>query len=506
MATHRNTVLIVLIILAVASFFRFYQIADTPPGLYPDEAMNGTNALDSLETGDFRVFYPDNNGREGLFITLQAFSIKIFGIHPWSLRIVSALIGVLTILGLFLLTRQLYDANMAYLASFLGAIAFWHVNFSRIGFRAIMVPLILVYAFYFIWKGLQKNNLIDFFWAGLISGLGFYTYTSYRVALFIPLVLFITYWAYLRKDFSHSKYEITRYYLLRGFALFFLVAFFTALPLAIYFIQHLDQFFSRAGEYLSVFHQSEPLKALGESIVKTLGMFNFYGDPNQRHNISGAPMLSLPMSLLFLIGFIKEFMHWIRRKHGHLSPLHTFLFSWFFIMLLPGFLSIEAPHALRTIGVIPVVMIFTARGLWWIFEKFGAWYDIYHPSHHSRAAITMPAARITLVIFLVALSFLEFYRYFTVWGKDQDTPGAFNSSYVRIAKEINALPLEEKKYILVSAGGTIAKGFPVPAQTVMFLTDSGTLEKQKEKNIFYLTPETMKKTTIPKNSKIFELK
>ena len=84
-------------------FFRFWHITDTPPGLYPDEAMNGNNAAQALETGAFRVFYAENNGREGLFINLQAISLWLFGHEPWALRVVSAILGTITVLGIYLL-------------------------------------------------------------------------------------------------------------------------------------------------------------------------------------------------------------------------------------------------------------------------------------------------------------------------------------------------------------------------------------------------------------------
>ncbi|MEK7151084.1 MAG: hypothetical protein AAB784_00005, partial [Patescibacteria group bacterium] len=70
---------IIVLIIIVAIFFRFQSITSTPPGLYPDEAMNGNNALEAIETGNYKVFYSENNGREGLFINIQAQSIKIFG-------------------------------------------------------------------------------------------------------------------------------------------------------------------------------------------------------------------------------------------------------------------------------------------------------------------------------------------------------------------------------------------------------------------------------------------
>ena len=49
-----------------------------PHGIHPDEVMNGSNALEVIETGRPRIFYPENNGREGLFINAQTISIALF--------------------------------------------------------------------------------------------------------------------------------------------------------------------------------------------------------------------------------------------------------------------------------------------------------------------------------------------------------------------------------------------------------------------------------------------
>ena len=76
-----TTLLIVIVI--IATFLRLYNITQVPPGLYPDEAMNGNNALEALSKlpslSGFKVFYPENNGREGLFINIQAISVGLFG-------------------------------------------------------------------------------------------------------------------------------------------------------------------------------------------------------------------------------------------------------------------------------------------------------------------------------------------------------------------------------------------------------------------------------------------
>ena len=207
----KQELLIFLVIVGIAAFFRLYKLDTFPPGLYPDEAINGNNAIEAIETGKFKVFYSENNGREGLFINLQALSVKIFSNHSWSLRLVSAIIGIITVIGLYFLVKELLEWKLAAISSFLMAISFWHVNFSRIGFRAIMLPFILIYTFYFLWKGIKNSHLPDFVMAGFFSGLGFYTYISYRIAPLIAIVLFINYWWYLKKDFQDSINQLTRF-------------------------------------------------------------------------------------------------------------------------------------------------------------------------------------------------------------------------------------------------------------------------------------------------------
>lgn len=496
--------LLVILILSVATFFRLYQLHQYPPGLYPDEAMDGSNALIANTTGHYQIFYTENNGREGLYIDLQALSVKYFGNTAWALRVVSAIIGILTVLGLYLLARELFDWQIGAISSFLLAISFWHVNFSRIGFDGIMVPFILVFLFYFLWKGLKSSRLVDFFWAGVFSGLGFYTYSAYRLSPLIFIFLFINYWIFLRKDYGHENYTHARGRLAAGISLFLLTTFFVALPMGWYFLNHPDQLTERSSQ-VSVLSQAQPLQQLASSVVKTLGMFTFTGDFNPRDNIPGQPMLGWPIAIFFAIGILKEAWHWLSRKHGHLSPVHTLMFSWFFVMLLPGFLSTEAPHALRTIGVLPIVMIFAARGIWTFFNLSESWESITHPWEKIRVKNYL-APSLALLALLVGFGFYEYHRYFDVFGPAQVTQEAFNQDYVDVADQINALPTGVKKYVIVTAGGVEALGLPVPAETVMYLTDTPTPETQKAKNLVYLTGDQAKHYHFTRQDHIFYVK
>ena len=490
---------VLIIILFVAIVFRFQHIASAPPGLYPDEAMNGNNAIEAIETGGYKVFYPENNGREGLFINLQAMSLKIFGYHPWTLRIVSAIAGVLTVLGLYLLAQRLFNWQIAALSSYLMAIGFWHVLFSRIGFRAIMAPLLLVWGMYFLWRGLSSGRLWNFAASAIFWGLGFYTYIAFRVMPLMLILVLLAYWHAAKKDFGHEKYEFTRNQLLRGLALFLIIVILVALPIAYYFWTHPADFLGRTGQ-LSIFTSSDPLQALAENTYKTLGMFNFVGDHNWRHNLSGSPLLLWPVGVFFVLGFLRSWIKLFKRAktHGHLATVQVFLLSWFFVGLIPVILSNEGlPHALRAILVAPVVFIWAGEGLWWIIDKIGDWYRIrdiheFHIRHRWMKESSFVAV-LTLVVLLGALTIAEYDKYFNKWTKDGNTAAHFNQNYVKIGESLNAMPTNIKKYVLVNADGTDVYGVAMPAQTVMFITDTYTPEKQKAKNIYYLTEEQFEK-------------
>ena len=105
----RKALFVLIFILFIASFFRLWKINEIPPGLYPDVAINGNEALESLKTGNFKLFYPENNGREGLMMWLIALSFSIFGVSIWSIKIVAAIIGIFTVLGLYLLNKELFN-------------------------------------------------------------------------------------------------------------------------------------------------------------------------------------------------------------------------------------------------------------------------------------------------------------------------------------------------------------------------------------------------------------
>lgn len=477
---------LIFLILFVAFWFRVPDLQTIPPGLYPDEAINGNDALQVLETGQWRVFYPDNNGREGLNNNLIAVFFKIFGADIWSLRLSAALAGILGVLALYLLGREWFSRPIGWLASFFMAVSFWHVNFSRISFRAIWAPTLLTFALYFLWKGLRGRHLNDFFLSGLMIGLGLYTYLAFRVTPLLLLIIGVAYWHFLKKDFARPEYQEGRNFLTRGFVLLGLTALIVALPLGAYFWLNPENFWGRTGQ-LSVFASTQPWSDLMRNLMQTLGMFNFVGDYNWRHNFSGQPLLFWPIGIFFLVGLWHNFRRLFKylRRHGHLNKIPLTTLAWFFLGLGPVILSNEGlPHALRAILVAPVVFLMAGQGAWWFFEWLKHWYQLY--DKHPREAELVSV--LALVFLLGALGAAEYHRYFKNWARRPETASAFNQEYVALGQEINRLPVNLKKYVVIEAKGVLVNNLPMPAQTTMFITRTYKPAGQFARHTFYFLP------------------
>ena len=491
----KKVLLSLLIILVIASFFRIWQLNTIPPGLYPDEAINANDAL--LQPR--KIFYPENNGREGLFINLITLSFSIFGASVFSLRLVSAIIGILTVFGLYLLTKEIFQitskkqqaTRIALLSSFFLAISFWHVNFSRIGFRGILVPLVLVLGFYFLFRGFRQEKIRHFVFSGIIFGLGFYTYIAFRLVVVLFFFILISWWFVYRRQNLQKKFLLaTGYWLLACIII--------ALPIGIYFLGNPEYFVSRATG-VSVFSQENLLGSFGGSLIKHLGMFNFFGDFNWRHNISGSPILFWPIGILFLIGLaiaIKDFIISLRRKKCFGFPRNKvnllqdgqvsgFMLSWWFVMLLPGILTYEGiPHSLRCIGAIPPTFIFAALGFEFLYQKIKKQVLIRKNSLNYWLLIA--------VLIILAFSFMlaQYSRYFILWAETPEVEDAFSKNYLEIGNYLNSLFPETQKYVIVNQSGvpvSYLAGLPMPAQTPIFIERT----KFEEPRAIYLLPENL---------------
>jgi len=498
-----NLFLLFLIII-FAFIVRIYNIENVPGGVYPDEAVNGIDALEAIHSGNYQWFYPANNGREGLMMNLITLSFQIFGVSIFALKFPSAIFGTLTVLGVYLLTKELFRSQRAGLmAAFFTAFSFWAINFSRISFRANMLPTVLSFSFYYLFCGIRYNKIIHnlknkkfwktsifksyicFMLAGLIFGIGLHTYISFRIAPAILLVSFITLWI-TKKHFWRDYWKHS--------LIFIFSAFITMAPMFYTFYQHPEYLSSRTGN-VSVMspemNHGQPIKTFFKSFGLSLVKYNFWGDQNWRHNYPPYPILNPILGFTFLGGLIYLIMKWfhlmtLRFRHkirDRKLYVYTFILAWFFAMLAPEFLTAEGlPHALRSIGTLPATFIIATIPFLWLLgkkEKYGHGFKIIVISF--------------IFIIIPFIGLFEIIKYHYFWGNNIRQAHSFESGLIDDSDYIKSLPAETSIIVIAENMQRIPiKMFNFDNQNIIYkhqdeldeLLNSGEI---KEDSVFVLT-------------------
>lgn len=346
-----------VISLLAAAALRLPDLTETPPGLHYDEAANGVLAAEIGLQGSRPVFISSYTGKEVLFFYLAGGLMRLTGPSVFTLRLTAALLGVLTVAATYWLGRALLaDRRVAVLAAALLALSFWHLVFSRLGFRAISQPLLQALAIASLFRGLQRPQWRWFVLAGLFIGLTGYTYLAARLFP-VPLLLALL------------PVVVAGRQRLSQLSLVALVALIVLAPLLLYFFRHPEAFWVRIG-------QVAPDTAMGitESYLRSLGMYFLVGDPYWRFNLPGRPLFNWLWGGLGLVGWLSLIWRWRRWWYDwqKSSVLLLLLVPW--LMLLPTALAVGeiVPSNLRAIGLIPFVFFLPGLGLLLLLDQLGA--------------------------------------------------------------------------------------------------------------------------------------
>lgn len=463
---------ILVIVLIISAFFFFYNLDSTPPGLYIDEAVNGLDA----QSGVFHILYPDNGGREGLFIILQSLVLSLVGIvEPWVLRMVSGIVGIIGIIGLFYFISSLFShiaPKHRYLWAGIGAYitvgTLWYSILSRVGFRALLASTILIWTLLLLKKAFDDERLSLFLFAGLIGGIGMYSYTAYYISLLIFILFSFVYGRFKKESFSRIVKPL--YYFFTSFIVVSIPLFFSLSSL------------HRIQE-VSIFSQDNPFLAGLENFIRTLGMLFIWGDMNARHNIPGLAQLSPLLSICFLVGlFYYLYSLTKKKKKTFLFYLLTFLYGWILIGTLPAVFSSEGiPHALRS-----VLMIFPST--------VGSLVGIYILYTYIKKKVHIRALYIGSTALILIFGISQGYLLFSVWGSSSLTANAFSADVLDTAYTIRTIDTSIPIYVVVyRKTDNLYRGVYLSASPIMFMNP--------QRDITYLTSD--EEESIPKGAAIF---
>lgn len=354
------------LIIFLAFLLRFYKLGKVPASLYWDEVSIGYNAYSILTSkrDEYGEIFPLRFKAFGEYklpgyIYLTVPLVKAFGLNEFSVRLLSALVGVLTVFLIFFISKEIFKNQkkvflIALVSTFLLAFSPWHLNLSRAAFEANL-------GLFFFCLGLFLLLKKSFIFAAL--SLSFSIYSYYSFWLLIPCLL--AYFFFI---------EIEKKKILICSALVFLLTF----PLIKSVILEKQQ---ERFKQVSIFTNKDLLEEsqlrrtrdknsvlskifYHRYVVWTKEFFKNYtlhfspaflffkGDGNSRHGPYQAGLL-FPLTLPFLFFgtylFLKE-KNYLILFLLLISPL-TAAFSW------------PAPHALRSALMAVILPIITALGL-----------------------------------------------------------------------------------------------------------------------------------------------
>jgi len=196
---------LLIVIVLLAGFLRVYKLDQYPAGLNADEAAIGYNAYSLIQTGKdehgnpwpihFKSF---GDYKPGLYFYLVLPFVKVLGLNIWAVRLPSAILGVLGVLGVYWLVNELFAnsvhpkgvpsatlrVSLGLLSSLLLAISPWHIHFSRGGWEVNAATFFILWGTLMFLKGLRSSRFFIFHFSFFVFSM--YTYHSARII--VPLL------------------------------------------------------------------------------------------------------------------------------------------------------------------------------------------------------------------------------------------------------------------------------------------------------------------------------
>lgn len=242
------------LLLFLGTFLRMWNLSGLPDGLQQDEASIGYEAFCLANYGIDRngyhwPVYPITWGSGGgspIMIYLNVLTTKLFGSRIFSIRIVPAFLGAMTLLLFFLLLNKSFGKRTALTGLAVLSLTPWHIILSRWSLDSNTMPFWQLLALFTLIQAISTDSSKSrrkqtglYLLAAFFFGVCLYSYGSANVV--IPLTLFFACVRLLRT----GRIRIRQ--LMECFAVFVL----TCLPLALFYAVNFFGFPEIATDWIS---------------------------------------------------------------------------------------------------------------------------------------------------------------------------------------------------------------------------------------------------------------
>lgn len=175
--------IVLILIIFLASFLRLYKLGEIPPSVISDEASIGYNAYSILKTGHPLA----GNSNLPVYTYAAVPIVAVFGLNEFSTRLPSAIFGILSVIVIYYLAKELFkEETIAASAALFLAISPWSLHLSRMAVVGNLVVFFILSGCLLFLKSLKNERFLI---PSLISfAVSFYITSS--VWAFIPLFIF----------------------------------------------------------------------------------------------------------------------------------------------------------------------------------------------------------------------------------------------------------------------------------------------------------------------------
>lgn len=339
---------------------RCWNLSKNPFGFFCDEASIGYNAYSIFKTGkdEYGEFLPIffksfGDYRPPLAIYAAIPFIAILGLNEFSARIVSVFFGVLTVVVVYFIGKEIKSKSTGFWSALAAAIMPWLIHYNRTGFEFTIYSFFFTVAVFFFLKSFNNKKFLipAFIW----SGLALYTYQPAR--LLVPLLLFGVLLINWKSTLKHIRENIF------GFLTFLIIGY----PLLAIFLT--GEAFARFN-MVSVFSANLTFREIifevfNNYLVQLSPAYFLKGEPTfiNRHFIGGlAPLLSV-IFIFSIIGLIYIFLTF-KQKSSKL------LFWWLLIYPVAGAVTSDGPFTSRSIIGASLFAIMAGSGIEIIINLF----------------------------------------------------------------------------------------------------------------------------------------
>jgi hypothetical protein len=392
------------------------MLASLPEGLYRDEAFN---ILDEVTLGwrNHPSFFSANEGREALFLYWQCVFLLVFGTSTFAVRLASTSIALLTVALDYVVVARGFGRRIGLYAGAALATLYPFVHDTRIGLRFTTLPFFVVLTIAAMQWALSTRKLRAFCLLGVCIGLAVETYTA---ALALPLMAgAVTAFALVTRPSYWRAW-------LKGALSTAATAVLVSAPLLHYLLTHPGGL-KRMSE-TSALQQSSAVPAafsVARNVVAYAASIGIEGDHQWITNVPGRPIFDPLMAILCVTGIVILLFQVVQRDGQATISRSDASALWLCAlgaMLVPGFLSLDAPYYQRVFGIMPALALAPALSMAFLERTV------------TRSRVPAPWAVLVAIVPLAMQTGRSAHGYFVEWGQNPEAVFYFNNGASSIGR------------------------------------------------------------------------